>query len=209
LLDEIGDMPLPMQVKLLRALEERAVRPVGAERDVPVDVRIIAATNRDLESAMEAGSFRPDLFYRINVIQIEVPPLRSRGADVLLLAQHFLEAFAAKMNKPVTGFQAAVAQRLMAYNWPGNVRELRNVIERAVALTQFDKLTLEDLPEKIREHQQARVLFGGDDPRELVSLEEVQRRYISHVLEATGGNQTQAARILGVDRKTLYRKRKE
>lgn len=209
LLDEVGEMPASMQVKLLRALEERAIRPIGSEREVPVDVRIIAATNRDLEAAIEAKMFRTDLFYRINVIQIEMPPLRSRGSDVLLLAQHFVETFAKKMNKAVAGVQAPVAQRLMAYNWPGNVRELRNVIERAIALTQFERLGLEDLPEKIRDFDKARVLFGGDDPKELVSLEEVQLRYIAHVLEATGGNQTQAARILGVDRKTLYRKRKD
>lgn len=209
MLDEIGDMPAAMQAKILRALEEQVIRPVGAERDLTVDVRIIAATNRDLEAAIEANTFRADLYYRINVIQIDLPPLRSRGADILLLAQHYLETFAGKMNKPVVGLQAPTAERLMAYNWPGNVRELRNVIERAVALTQSDRLDVGDLPEKIREFETARVLFGGDDPKELVSLEEVQRRYISHVLDATGGNQTQAARILGVDRKTLYRKRKD
>jgi two-component system response regulator HydG len=209
LLDEIGDMPLSMQAKILRALESGVIRPVGSDRDVPVDVRIIAATNRDLEAAVESGTFRPDLYYRVNVFQIELPPLRSRGADILLLAQHFIKTFAEKMEKAVVGLGVAVAQKLMAYNWPGNVRELRNVIERAVALTQFSRLEVEDLPEKIRDFDRGRVLFGGDDPKELVSLEEVQRRYIAHVLEATGGNQSQAARILGVDRKTLYRKRKE
>jgi two-component system response regulator HydG len=208
LLDEIGEMPTGMQVKLLRALEERAIRPVGAEREIQVDVRIVAATNRDLEAAVESGTFREDLFYRINVIQIEIPPLRSRGADVLLLAQHFLEGFARSMRKHVTGVQPAAAQRLMTYNWPGNVRELRNVVERAVALTQSERIGVEDLPDKIRDYQQSQVVIGGDDPKELVSLDEVQRRYIAHVLAATGGNQTQAARILGVDRKTLYRKQK-
>jgi two-component system response regulator HydG len=208
LLDEIGEMPIGMQVKLLRALEERAIRPVGAEREIQVDVRIVAATNRDLEAAVESGTFREDLFYRINVIQIEIPPLRSRGADVLLLAQHFLEGFARSMRKHVTGVQPAAAQRLMTYNWPGNVRELRNVVERAVALTQSERIGVEDLPDKIRDYQQSQVVIGGDDPKELVSLDEVQRRYIAHVLAATGGNQTQAARILGVDRKTLYRKQR-
>jgi two-component system response regulator HydG len=209
LLDEIGDMPPMMQAKILRVLESQLIRPVGAERDIPVDVRIIAATNRDLEEAIEAGTFRADLYYRLNVIQIELPPLRSRGADVLLLAQHYIEVFANKMGKSVVGLRPETAQRLIEYPWPGNVRELRNAIERAVALTQFDHLELSDLPEKIRDFDSARVLFGGSDPKELVSLEELQRRYIDHVLEATGGNQTQAARILGVDRKTLYRKRKE
>lgn len=209
LLDEIGDMPLSMQAKILRALETQVIRPVGFDRDVPVDVRIIAATNRDLEAAIESEKFRADLYYRINVFQIELPALRSRGADVLLLAQHFVETYARKMEKPVVGIAVPVAQKLMVYNWPGNVRELRNVIERAVALTEYERLELDDLPEKIRDFERGRVLFGGDDPKELVSLEEVQRRYIAHVLDATGGNQTQAARILGVDRKTLYRKRKD
>jgi two-component system response regulator HydG len=207
-LDGIGELPLAMQVKLLRALEERAVRPVGSDQEVPFDTRIISATNRDLEAAIDEGRFRDDLYYRINVIQIELPPLRARGADVLLLAQHFLEVFAESMHKEVVGIHQAAADRLLSYNWPGNVRELRNVVERAVALTQHDHITAADLPEKIRDHRGGQVVIGGDDPSELVSLEELQRRYIAHVLEATGGNQTQAAAILGVDRKTLYRKLK-
>ena len=208
-LDEIGDMPSAMQAKLLRALEERVVRPVGSDYEVPFDVRIITATNKDLESAVEEGSFRDDLFYRINVIQIELPPLRTRGADILLIAQHFLASFAQKMNRPVTGINAAAAEKMLAYNWPGNVRELRNVMERAVALTPFSEIGVPELPEKIRDYQANRVVLGADDPEELQSLEEIERRYIDHVLTATGGNQTRAARILGVDRKTLYRKLKQ
>jgi DNA-binding NtrC family response regulator len=206
LLDEIGEMPLSMQAKLLRALEENKVRPVGSEREVVFDARILAATNRVLETAIEEGRFRQDLFFRINVIQVEVAPLRSRGADILLLAQHFIEQFAARSNKGVLGISEPVADKLLGYSWPGNIRELRNVVERAVALTRHDKLTLDDLPEKIRDYRSSQVVIGGADPGELVPLEEVERRYILHVLHCLGGNRTLAARTLGLDRKTLYRK---
>lgn len=205
-LDEIGEMPLAMQPKLLRALEESRVRPVGSDQEVPFDVRIVTATNRDLETAVEESRFREDLFFRINVIQLDMPPLRSRGTDVLLLAQHYLEAFATRAAKEVEGLSDAVAERLLNYSWPGNVRELRNVIERAVALTRYNKLAVEDLPEKIREYRSSQVFIGGEDPSELVPVEEVERRYIEHVLRAVDGNKTVAARILGLDRKTLYRK---
>ena len=209
LLDEIGEVPLTMQVKLLRALEERKVRPVGSDRELSFDVRVVSATNRDLESAIEDGRFREDFFYRINVIQLELPPLRSRGTDVLLLAQHFQEHYAEQMHKSVTGISDQVAERLLAYAWPGNVRELRNVIERAVALTRYEQLAVEDLPDKIRNYRRSEVTLGSEDPAELVTLEEVEGRYIQHVLTATKGNKTMAARILGLDRKTLYRKLKE
>jgi two-component system response regulator HydG len=206
LLDEIGEMPSAMQAKLLRALEESCVRPVGSDREIPFDVRILAATNRDLETAVEEGRFRQDLYFRINVIQVEVPPLRARGADTLLLAQHFIEQFASRANKCVVGLAEPFAEKLLAYSWPGNVRELRNVIERAVALTRHDHLLPEDLPEKIRDYRSSQVVIGGSDPGELAPLEEVERRYILHVLQCAGDNRTLAARILGLDRKTLYRK---
>ena len=208
-LDEIGELPLAMQVKLLRALEERTVRPVGSDDEVPIDVRVISATNRDLEAAVEEQRFRGDLYYRINVIQIELPPLRSRGADVLILAQHFLQSYAASMNKPLVGFHEVAAERLLAYSWPGNVRELRNVVERATALTTFDRIQVDDLPEKIRQHRSSQIVLDADDPSCLVPLEQVERRYILHVMEAACGNRTQAAQILGLDRKTLYRKLKQ
>jgi two-component system response regulator HydG len=206
LLDEIGEMPLSMQAKLLRALEESKVRPVGGEREIPFDVRILAATNRDLETAVEEKRFRQDLFFRVNVIQIDLPALRSRGTDVLLLAQHFIEQFAGRSKKSVRGISEPVAEKLLAYAWPGNVRELRNVVERAVALTRHDQLTLEDLPEKIRDFRGSQVVIGGTDPAELAPLEAVERRYILHVLQCVGDNRTLAARTLGLDRKTLYRK---
>ncbi|MFS8065635.1 MAG: sigma-54-dependent transcriptional regulator [Byssovorax sp.] len=206
LLDEIGDMPLGLQPKLLRVLQERRVRPVGGRSEHAVDVRIIAATNRDLETAVEEGRFREDLFFRINVVHIELPPLRSRTADILPLAQHFLEQLAPRVAKDARALTPAAAQKLLSYSWPGNVRELQNCIERAVTLTRFDHVGVEDLPEKIRNHRTSHVLVIADDPTELVTLEEVERRYILRVLESVGGNKTAAARILGIERKTLYRK---
>jgi two-component system response regulator AtoC len=206
LLDEVGELPLGLQPKLLRALQERKVRPVGGNEEVEFDARIVAATNRDLELAVEEGRFREDLYYRLNVINLELPPLRARGNDVLVLSQHFIEQFAARTGKRVVGLSPAAAQRLVAYGWPGNVRELQNCMERAVALTSFEQLTVEDLPERIRNYSTPRVVPEVADVSELVTLEEVERRYIQRVLEAVGGSRTLAARVLGVDRKTLYRK---
>jgi two-component system response regulator HydG len=206
LLDEIGELPLLMQPKLLRALEEGTLRPVGGEKEIAFDVRLLASTNRDLRTAVEEGRFRKDLFFRIDVIQLELPSLRARGADALLLAQHFIDLCAGRAGKSVVGMSDGVAEKLLAYSWPGNVRELRNVMERAVALTRFDKLTVEDLPDRIRDYHSSQVIIGSNNPGELVPLEEVERRYILHVLDSVGGNRTLAARTLGLDRKTLYRK---
>jgi two-component system response regulator AtoC len=205
LLDEIGDMPLGLQPKLLRVLQERVVRPVGGRNEIPVDVRVVAATNRDLESAIEDGRFREDLFYRINVVNIPLPPLRARTGDVLPLAQHFVSEFAQRANKNVTGIAPPTAERLLTYRWPGNVRELQNCMERAVALARFDTIAVDDLPEKIRDYRHSHVLVASDDPTELVPMEEVERRYVTRVMEAVGNNKTAAARILGIDRKRLYR----
>jgi two-component system response regulator HydG len=206
LLDEIGDLPLALEPKLLRALQERVVRPVGGDAEVPFDVRVVATTNRDLESAVEEGRFREDLFFRINVIHVQLPPLRARGSDVLLLAQHFLVHHATQAGKRVTGLSPAAAERLMSYAWPGNVRELQNCVERAVALALYEQIAVDDLPEKIRAYRRSHVLVASDDPSELVPLEEVERRYVLRVMEAVGGNKTLAAQVLGVGRKTLYRK---
>jgi transcriptional regulator with PAS, ATPase and Fis domain len=205
-LDEIGDMPLGLQPKLLRVLEQRKVRPVGGDLESPFDARIITATNRDLETAVEERRFREDLFFRINVIGLAVPPLRARGNDILLLAQQFLEHFAERSGKPVVGISSPVAAKLLNYSWPGNVRELRNCMERAVALTSYDRLTVDDLPEKVRDYHQSHVLVASENPAELMPLEEVEQRYIAKVLEAAGGNKSLAAKILGVDRTTLYRR---
>lgn len=205
-LDEIGDMPLELQPKILRAIEQRTVRPVGGDKEVSFDVRIIAATNHDLESAVEQKRFREDLYYRLNVIKIELPPLRSRQNDVLLLAQNFIEQFAEATGKKVRGLCVPAAEKLKNYSWPGNVRELRNYMESAVALTDHEKILVEDLPEKIRAYKKSELRLDAEDPERLHSMEEVERRYIEHVLKATGGNKTNAAQILGFDRKTLYRK---
>jgi two-component system response regulator HydG len=206
LLDEIGDAPLGIQPKLLRALEERRVRPVGEDVERAFDARLICATNRDLEAAIEEGRFRADLYYRVNVIHIDLPPLRAREGDVLLLAQHFVQHFASASGKAVVGVSAAAAQRLLSYSWPGNVRELRNCIERSVALTRFEEITVDDLPEKVQNYRNSRVVVDLDDTSHLPTIEEVEKRYILRVLEAAGGQRTRAAEILGVDRKTLYRK---
>jgi DNA-binding NtrC family response regulator len=205
-LDEIGEIPLAMQPKLLRALEERRVRPVGSNREVDIDVRIVAATNRDLEEAVDENRFREDLFFRINVIHVQLPPLRARGTDVLSLAQHFLQRFALQANKDVKGIASAAAQRLCDYDWPGNVRELRNCMERAVALTRFTEIAVEDLPERVVKYRRSHVVVAAEDPSELVPLEDVERRYILRVVDALAGNKTMAAKALGLDRKTLYRK---
>jgi DNA-binding NtrC family response regulator len=205
-LDEIGEMPKGMQAKLLRALETRLVRPVGSDVEVPIETRIVAATNRDLETEVEEGRFREDLYFRVNVIRIEVPPLRARGNDVLLLAQHFLESAATRSGKAVVGFSAHAAERLMAYPWPGNVRELHNAVEHAVALTPYDRIVPEDLPQRIREYRQSQFVIPGENPAELLPMHEVERQYILKVLEAVGGNKTLAARVLGFDRRTMYRK---
>jgi DNA-binding NtrC family response regulator len=205
-LDEIGEMPMGMQVKLLRALQERTVRPVGGTAEVPFDTRIVTATNRDLEFEVSEARFREDLFYRINVVRINVPPLRARGSDVLLLAQHFMDRFSRMNDKKVTGLSPGAAEKLVAYQWPGNVRELQNCLERAVALTRFEQIVVDDLPEKVRDYRSSAVIVDSEDPMELLSMHEVERRYILRVLQAVGGNKTQAAEILGLDRKTLYRK---
>jgi DNA-binding NtrC family response regulator len=169
-------------------------------------VRIVAATNRDLEEAIEERRFREDLYFRINVVQLPLPPLRARGGDVLLLAQHFIGRFASRAGNNVVGISPAAAERMLAYSWPGNVRELQNCIERAVALTRYDHVAVDDLPEKIRDYRRSHVLVASDDPSELVPMEEVERRYILRVMEAVQSNKTAAARILGYDRKRLYRK---
>ncbi|MBF5045974.1 sigma-54-dependent Fis family transcriptional regulator [Aggregicoccus sp. 17bor-14] len=205
-LDEIGELPLGLQPKLLRALQERRVRPVGGSSEVAFDARVVAATNRDLELMVEEGRFREDLYFRINVIGITLPPLRARGNDVLLLAQRFIEHFAQRSGKSVTGLSPEAAQRLLAYAWPGNVRELQNCIERAVALTRYEQLAVEDLPERIQSYRPSQVLPEGASPQELIPLAELERRYVLRVLDAVGGSRILAARTLGIDRKTLYRK---
>ena len=210
LLDEIAELPLPLQPKLLRVLEDHKVRPLGGSREIDCDVRVLAATHRNLEAAVAAGRFRSDLFYRLNVIQLELPPLRDRGNDILLLALQFIKQLSKRFNKSVSGLAQPAAACLLAYHWPGNVRELRNVIERALALTLHDQLTIEDFPEQLK-HPGGAIPLPASlvDQGTILSLDEMESRYIHQVLEQLDGNRTLAARLLGVDRKTLYRKLKE
>ncbi len=205
-LDEIGELPIDVQPKLLRALQERKVRPVGSNAEIAFDARIVAATNRNLEDEVYEKRFREDLFYRVNVVKIDVPPLRERGGDVLHLSQHFLKQFAERNAKPNIELSTTAAEKLMAYNWPGNVRELENCMEHAVALARFDQITVEDLPEKIRAYRAERFVVAANDPTEIVTMDELERRYILRVLTLVGGNKSRAAQVLGFDRRTLYRK---
>ena len=210
-LDEVGELPPVSQVKLLRALQDGEIRPVGSNIAVRVDVRIISATNRDLRKAMEAGTFREDLYYRLNVFQIEIPPLRERREDIPLLAAYFLERYARKMNKAVTGFSEEAQYVLMRYRYPGNVRELENAIQRAVALAEGPLIRPEDLPQPLREAEQPRIEGpkGMLEVPDGLTLEEVEDLYIRRTLEMTGGNASEAARRLGISRSTLWRKLKK
>jgi two-component system response regulator HydG len=204
-LDEIAELPMSVQPKLLRVLQERRVRPIGSDAEVNFDVRLVCATNRDLDAAVAEGTFREDLYYRLNVIQLSLPPLKARAGDVLLLAQHFLEHFARMFDRPVRAISAEAAERMMRYVWPGNVRELRNAMERAVAMCAGEELTVEDLPDRMRGYQPAPVDADSQLEAQL-PLEEIERRHILRVLEANGGNKVATSTVLGIDRKTLYRK---
>jgi DNA-binding NtrC family response regulator len=201
-LDEIGETTAAVQVRLLRVLEQGEVRPVGASRVTTVNVRVLAATNRDLERAVREGFFRQDLYYRLNVIRIAVPPLRERREDIPLLAAHVLRAVAIT-GGPLRRLSPPALAALMSYAWPGNVRELENVLERLALAATGDSLDLEDLPAVFRERPPVTLeepLFDG-----LPSLEQMEKRYLAFVLEALKGNRTRAAEVLGIDRRTLYR----
>jgi two-component system, NtrC family, response regulator AtoC len=208
-LDEIGELPLPMQAKLLRALQERKVRPLGSTQEVPFNARLVTATNRDLELEVAEKRFREDLFYRVNVVRIDVPPLRKRGNDILELSQFFLARAAQRSGKPVPGIGRAVAECLMSHDWPGNVRELENAMERAAALAHFETLTIDDLPQKLRNSPVASGDAHHENPRDLPTFAVVEERYIREVLSAVHNNKTTAAKVLGFDRRTLYRKLKD
>ncbi len=210
-LDEIGELPLALQPKLLRALEHGEIRRVGATQPRPVDMRLVTATNRDLEGEVEAGRFREDLFWRLSVIHIHVPPLRERPADIPLLAEHFLEE-ARRQAGPGASVPEAITPAatalLTAYPWPGNVRELRNAIQSAAALSDARELREEDLPPRIRTGGEAASLVAGAS-RQQLSLHELERLYVLEILRQSGGNKSRAAETLGLDRKTLYRKLQE
>ena len=202
-LDEVGELSVETQAKLLHALESGHVRPLGATSSVPFRARVVAATNRPLEVLLREGRFRPDLYYRLNVIRIDVPPLRERREDVVPLADLILGRVSARQSRPVLGVSTAAMRRLMKYPWPGNVRELANVIERAVALCDHDTLLPEDL-EFPQESSDVDALLSTS-VRESAPLEEIERAYARLVLDSRGGNKAEAARVLGINRRTLYR----
>jgi len=204
-LDEIGELPIGLQPKLLRALQERSVRPLGGQRELSFDVRLVAATNRDLSLAMEEGRFREDFYFRINVIEIALPPLPARGNDILLLAQHFIYSFAGRAKREVIGMTPEAAAQLIQYGWPGNVRELANVMERAVALTNQDHVSPADFPDRVARQSRINPQVN-EDPSQFVTLEALGKSYVLRVLESVGGSRTETARILGLDRTTLWRR---
>jgi two-component system, NtrC family, response regulator AtoC len=219
LLDEIGELELSLQAKLLRVLEEGAFRRVGGLKDIPLDVRVLAASNRDLKTESEAGRFRLDLYYRLSIIQIDIPPLRERGDDVLLLAQYYIETIGARLKrrKKITSLSPEAAEVFRKYNWPGNVRELRNVIERALILEEEDQITTEYLPEGLLPLPYQQPPAGGAViaasrfvlPNEGISLDEAELSFVRQAIDRSGGNQTRAAQLLGISRDQLrYRLKK-
>ncbi|MFC1534963.1 sigma 54-interacting transcriptional regulator, partial [Thermodesulfobacteriota bacterium] len=196
-------------VKLLRVLQEREITRVGGEEVVHVDVRVIAATNRDLLKELEKGRFREDLFYRLNVVNLRMPPIRERKEDIPLLAQHFLQVFSGKNQKKIKGFTPQAMDRLLKYEWPGNVRELMNTIERGVVLTRTDYLKEEDLPLIYGNRSFEMEITSEESIPMDMPLEEVEKTTILNTLEATDGNKSEAARRLGITRKTLHKKLKK
>ncbi len=205
-LDEIGDMDISLQAKLLRVLQERKIKPVGDNQFKDIDVRIIAATHKDLKKSIQDGNFREDLYYRLAVIPIVVPPLRHRTDDIPLLCQHFLNKYCVINNKLITGFSFEAMQRLMNMSWPGNVRELENLIERLVVLTPHPVIQMTDIPTI---DQKSTESFYGEASQDTPTLEQLEKRYIQSVMEKTGGKKEKTAQILGINRRTLYRKLKD
>ena len=215
LLDEIGELELSLQAKLLRVLEEGAFRRVGGLKDIPLDVRVLAASNRDLKTESEGGRFRLDLYYRLSIIQIDIPPLRERGDDVLLLSQHYIDTLGARLkrNHKITGISPEAAAVFRNYRWPGNVRELRNVIERALILEDSDQITTEYLPGGLLESPRFEPAALASTqfvlPNEGISLDEAELSFVRQAIERSGGNQTRAAELLGISRDQLrYRLKK-
>jgi DNA-binding NtrC family response regulator len=206
-LDEITEMLPVMQAKLLRVIEDRQVRPLGDTRSYPLDVRFISTSNRDIPSVIRQGHFREDLYYRLKVIDIEIPPLRERKEDIPLLVRHFIQKFKTDLNKDVSGISEEALRILMNYSWPGNVRELENVVQRAITLSSQDKISPEDLPPALVQAADESLVEKG--LRKQLTLDQLEKEYIRRVLGETGGNKSRAAEILGLDRKTLYRKIQE
>jgi DNA-binding NtrC family response regulator len=202
-LDEIGDVPVPMQAKLLRALQEKEVMRVGGTRPIKVDVRVIAATNRDLEAMVKDGRFREDLYYRLNIIPITIPPLRSRRDDIPTLVEFFIGKHAADSNRRITGLAPSARNLIMGYNWPGNVRQLESAIERAILLCEGEQLGVEDLPVEIRQQAAPAAAFSFKLPPEGISFDEVEKSLIVQAMEQTNWNITRAAKLLDLSFRTL------
>ena len=207
-LDEIGELPLTMQPKLLRVLQEGKVRRIGADHEHPVKVRVVVATNRDLESEVQMGTFREDLYWRLNVIQLSLPPLRRRPFDIPLLIEHFIAKYAEASDAPPLEVSAEALAILTAYAWPGNIRELENVIERAVAMTGGAALIPDDLPERLRSGDLAAMVLNQARENHM-TLRKIEQTYVAMTLRHADGNKSRAAEMLGLDRKTLYRKLEE
>ena len=206
--DEIGDMQLALQAKLLRVLQERRIQRVGGTTDIPIDIRVLTATNQNLEAAVEAGTFRKDLFYRISTFPIVVPPLRDRREDILLLANHFLKKYAESMKKPIKAISADALRLLMQYYFPGNVRELENIIERAVLLETTELLQSSNLPPEVLLMKSSQSILPAPSSTEILPFQEVERQTLTHALKIMDNNVTKAAQALNIDRSTLYRKLK-
>ena len=207
-LDEISEMPLTLQAKLLRVLEDKEVRPLGANHAAKVDARVLSASNQNLEQLVQAGRFRQDLFYRLNVIRIELPPLRRRRADIPLLVQFFIDKFARAADRRLEGIEPDALAALKSHTWPGNIRELEHTIERAVLLGKGGAIRVDDLPAPVTARAESAFVLDQAVARQL-TLHDLEREYIGRVLQNAQGNKTEAARILGVDRTTLYRKLEE
>ncbi len=205
-LDEIGETSLAIQAKLLRVLEEKEITPVGATKPISVDVRLIAATNASLQEMVDCGAFRADLYYRLNVFAIDIPPLRERKGDIELLAGHFLRRLSAKLDIPGRILSAGALDVLRSYSWPGNVRQLENVLERTAMLARGEEVAADDLPEEIRRTSEKTDRLLSKDVEAGPDLETLEKAYIYYTLHQTGWNKSKAARILGIDLSTLYRK---
>jgi len=203
-LDEVGNTSLAIQVKLLRVLEDKKIIPVGDTQPIDVDVRLIAATNADLEREVKNDRFRADLFYRLNVIPLHIPPLRERKDDIILLVDYFIARYCNKINSPLKSISPAAVQLLIDYQWPGNVRELENTIERAILLNRDEKLEIADFPEKLSQKEQ--IMVVKDSEPTTPTLESIEKAYIQFIMNETDGKKSEAAKILGIDSSTLYRK---
>ncbi|MEK7271827.1 MAG: sigma-54 dependent transcriptional regulator [Nitrospirota bacterium] len=203
-LDEIGDLELPLQAKILRAIQEKEIERIGGSKKIKIDIRLLASTNRDLKKDIQLKNFRADLYYRLNVIQIKLPPLRERKSDILLLVTHFIDKFSQRENKHISSVTPEVMKIFLEYSWPGNLRELENVIERAVVLTKKEIIDVRDIPREVKNG-----IKGNSSGEALKSLKEMEIETVINAIDAFNGNKSKAARVLGITRKAIYSRLKE